>query len=153
MHGGAAPLLVLLLLRFKLRVQGLGLGAALVQRERLTPGDVRLALGLTWVVCTAGALCVVASAPALAWFFRSPEVVPLLRAMAPNLLLVGLGAVPVALLRRELRFREQAAVETGSYALGYGVVEWPPRGRARASGAWWRPTTRRPRSRWWGRMR
>jgi len=100
----------------------LGLGAALVQRERLTPGDVRLALGLTWVVCTAGALCVVASAPALAWFFRSPEVVPLLRALAPSLLLVGLGAVPVALLRRELRFREQAVVETVSYALGFGVV-------------------------------
>jgi len=100
----------------------LGLGAALVQREQLTPGDVRLALGLTWVVCTAGALGVAASAPALGWFFRSPEVVPLLRAMAPNLLLVGLGAVPVALLRRELRFREQAAVETGSYAVGYGVV-------------------------------
>ena len=50
----------------------LGLGAALVQREQLTPGDVRLALGLTWVVCTAGALGVAASAPALGWFFRSP---------------------------------------------------------------------------------
>ncbi len=100
----------------------LGLGAALVQRERLGPEEVRLALGLTWVVCTAGMLGALAAAPALAWFFRTPGVVPLLGALAPSLLVTGLGAVPVALLRRDLRFRELAWIDTGSYALGYGLV-------------------------------
>lgn len=100
----------------------LGLAAALVQRERLEPADVRLALGLTWVVCSAGALGVALLAPVAGWFFRSPALVPLLRALAPTLLVAGLGGVSLAILRRELRFREQALLETASYALGYGVV-------------------------------
>ncbi len=100
----------------------LGMAAALVQRERLDEQDIRLALGLTWLVCAAGVVGVVASAPVLGWFFRNDEVVTLVRVLAPSLLLTGLGGVPVALLRRELRFREQALVETSSYVLGYGAV-------------------------------
>jgi len=100
----------------------LGLGAALVQRERLDPQDVRCALGLTWLVCIAAAAGVTLSAPALGLFFRDSAVVPLVRVLSLNLLLVGLGSVSMALLRREMRYRAQAVVETSSYALGYGVV-------------------------------
>jgi O-antigen/teichoic acid export membrane protein len=100
----------------------LGLAAALVQREKLQDEDVRLALGLTWVVCSVAVLGVVALAPALGWFFRDPGVVPLVRALSANLLLAGLGGVSTALLRRALRFREQAIVETTSYVLGFGLV-------------------------------
>jgi lipopolysaccharide exporter len=100
----------------------LGLGAALVQRERLDPQDVRCALGLTWLVCTAAAAGVAVSAPAMGWFFRDDAVVPLVRVLSLNLLLVGLGAVSMAILRREMRYRAQAVVETSSYALGYGLV-------------------------------
>lgn len=100
----------------------LGLGAALVQRERLEPQDIRCALGLTWLVCTAAVIGVVLSAPALAWFFRKDDVVLLVRVLSPNLLIAGLGAVPMALLRRALRYRDQALVETTSYVIGYGVV-------------------------------
>ncbi len=103
-------------------VSQLGLGPALVQRERLGDQDVRLALGITWVISSVAALGVVATAPLLGWFFRSPEVVPLVQVLSLNLLLTGLGAVPTALLRRGLRFRELALVETGSYALGFGAV-------------------------------
>lgn len=100
----------------------LGLGAALVQRESLSDEDVRGALGLTLLVCGAAVLGAVVSAPLIGAFFRTDEVVLLVRVLSANLLLVGLAAVPTALLRRALRFRELAIVETASYLLGYGVV-------------------------------
>jgi O-antigen/teichoic acid export membrane protein len=114
--------LALLALRLFSYFSQLGLGAALVQRERLTAQDVRLALGLTWVVSAAGALGAAAASPLLAWFFGSPGLGPLLLALAPTLLVSGLGNVPTALLRRDLRFRELTLVETGAYAVGYGLV-------------------------------
>jgi lipopolysaccharide exporter len=100
----------------------LGLGAALVQRERVDTQDVRCALGLTWLVCIGAAAAVAVSAPAIGWFFRDDAVVPLVRVLSLNLPIVGLGAVSMALVRREMRYRAQAVVVTSSYALGYGVV-------------------------------
>jgi O-antigen/teichoic acid export membrane protein len=111
-----------LALRLFAYVSQLGLGAALVQRERLGEDDVRCALGLTWLVSGAASLGVAASAPLLGWFFRNGDVVPLVRWMGPVLLLQSLGGISNALLRRALRFRALAAMETASYVAGYGVV-------------------------------
>lgn len=109
-------------LRFFSYFSQLGLAAALVQKPSLSADDLRLALGLTWLVGLACAFGMALSAPVLAWFFRSAAVTPLVLALGPNLVVVGLGAIPMALLRRALRFREQALVESGSYVLGYGLV-------------------------------
>ena len=100
----------------------LGLGAAMVQKEQLSPEDVRCALGLTWLVCVPAGAAVVLAAPAFGLFFRDDAVVPLVRVLSLNLLLVGLGTVSMSLLRRAMRYRAQAVIETLSYALGYGVL-------------------------------
>lgn len=100
----------------------LGIGAALVQRPELRENDIRLALGLTWAICLPATAAVVAMAPLVGWFFRNPEVTLLVQVMAAGFLINGLGAVSLALLRRALRFRAVAFVETLSYVLGYGAV-------------------------------
>ena len=108
-----------------------GLGAALVQRPNLTDADIRCALGLTWCIGLGAVVLFAVCAPVLGWFFRNEEVVRLQQSLALNLLVLGLGAIPTALLRRQMRFRTLAMVETVSYVLGYGVV-----GVAAAANGW-----------------
>ena len=109
-------------LRFFSYFSQAGLGPALVQRASLSEADVQCALGLALAIGGAGALAVAASAPLAGWFYRNEMVVAIQLALAANLLVLGVGAVPAALLRRELRFRELAQAETASYVIGYGVV-------------------------------
>jgi O-antigen/teichoic acid export membrane protein len=58
--------------------------------------------GLTWVL-----------APSVAVFFKSPQIVPLLRVLGLSLPLSGLGMVPGTLLQRSLNFRKILIAELG----------------------------------------
>lgn len=59
-----------------------------------------ISFGLTWVI-----------APWAAVFFKTPELIPVLRLMGLSLPLSGLGMVPDALLQRHLRFRTRMLPE------------------------------------------
>lgn len=99
-----------------------GMGAALVQKAQLEQQDIRCALGLTWLVCLAAMALVIVSSPLIGWFFRNEQVAALLQVLSVNLVLIGIGGIPMALLRRALRFREIAVLETASFVLGYGAI-------------------------------
>ncbi len=111
-----------LVLRLFAYLAQLGIGAALVQRARVEPQDIRLAHGLTWLVGVPVVAVVLLLAPALAALWHNHELVALVRVASLGLLLTGLAAIPVALLRRALRFRAVALVDTAAYLLGYGGV-------------------------------
>jgi len=53
-----------------------------------------ISFGLTWII-----------APSIAAFFKTAEIVPVLRVLGLSLPISGLGLVPDALLHRQLRFR------------------------------------------------
>ena len=59
-----------------------------------------VSFGLTWVL-----------APSAAVFFKTEELIPVLRLMGLNLPLSGLGMVPDALIQRSLRFRTRMLPE------------------------------------------
>ena len=59
-----------------------------------------VSFGLTWMI-----------APAAAAFFKTDELIPVLRLMGLNLPLSGLGMVPDTLLQRHLRFRTRMLPE------------------------------------------
>ena len=59
-----------------------------------------VSFGLTWMI-----------APAAAAFFKTDELIPVLRLMGLNLPLSGLGMVPDTLLQRHLRFRTRMMPE------------------------------------------
>src|SRR5262249_50857690 len=61
-------------------------------------------------------------APAVARLFMHNELTTVLRAMAIALIFSAMSATPIAVLRRELKFRTLAGIETVSYFLGYGFV-------------------------------
>jgi len=61
-------------------------------------------------------------APLIADFFRMPELTSVLRVIAPIFPLQGVSAVADALMRRDLRFRTLAIIETFSFGIGYVAV-------------------------------
>lgn len=109
-------------LRFGSYAAELGLGPALVQRENLTDNDIRTAFTSSVLLGVALATALALAAPFMEAIFGSPDVVPVMRAMAFTLLLTGLQLTALNLLRRRMQFRTIATIEVVSYAVGYLVV-------------------------------
>lgn len=102
-------------------IADLGLGEAIVQREGLAPGHLDTAF---WVTLGAGvflATCVHVGAPWLAQAYRRPDLVPIVRSLAPLLIINAAAVVPQAILQRSFQFRE-LAVRSISASLAGGVT-------------------------------
>jgi PST family polysaccharide transporter len=105
-----------------------GFGSAVVQRDRLSAGqlwwvfkfDLVLSLGL-WAACAAGS-------PTVARFFHEPQAGPVLAASAAILPLSATALVPRALLMRRLEFRKLAvcdvceAITNGGLSVALALV-------------------------------
>lgn len=85
-----------------------GLGQALIQRSAIQPQHLDTAF---WVqVATACGVCIIGQvfAPNIAALFQRSDLVPVLRVLLLSTPITALGAVHLALLSRELRFKEIA---------------------------------------------
>lgn len=115
-------------LRFAGYLTHVGIVQALVQRRSLTQMEIRAGF-------TAG-LLLGGSMTALFWFLAplAPQVfsqvgqeladdlVGVIRAMSFTILLASLQMTSLALMRRQLRFKELALIDLGSYIGGYYVI-------------------------------
>ncbi|TFG94467.1 MAG: hypothetical protein E4H11_06725, partial [Myxococcales bacterium] len=94
----------------------LGTANAVLHRQHATRGELA---SLFWMSVAVGALlgvCVAAAGPALALWWQEPALARWLPATAPVFLLLGAAQVPMACLRRDLRFGSFALLEIGSAA-------------------------------------
>ena len=105
-------------------VAELGLGAGLIQAPTLSREQVRSVFGASLLFGLAGAVLVVTLAPVLGWFFRAPEVVPLIQVSALQLLLGPLALIPEAALRREMAFRGASIIELAAGLLASAATVW-----------------------------
>jgi PST family polysaccharide transporter len=107
---------------FVLVFRDLGTSAAVIQRPALTDEFVstlfwvNLLFGL--VACLTGVLL----APAIAAFYQTSAVEPVMRALSLSLFTASFGIVPAALLSRQLAFRKIALSETGAAATATTVA-------------------------------
>ncbi|WP_264668240.1 lipopolysaccharide biosynthesis protein [Arthrobacter sp. VKM Ac-2550] len=112
--------LALVLIAYAETLADAGVAQALVYLPR-TKEAARAALFISVVVGGLLSGIAFASAPAIAGYFKSPEVGPLVQVLAVSLLATSLSAVPDALLRRELDF-QRITVATVIRATGTGAV-------------------------------
>lgn len=100
----------------------LGVGPALIQREKLEQKHLDAAftvsLWLGAVVCGA----VLLAAPLIAEGFRMDRLTLVLRVLSANFIIAAPGVVPYSILARRLRFGMMAAMGLMSYVVGYGVI-------------------------------
>jgi lipopolysaccharide exporter len=108
-----------LFLRFVNYFARAGISQALIQKPTLTADDLRAALTLSVGLSSAFSLVVLVLAPLAGEIANDPNVVPVLRWLALGMVIQGLGAPSLALLRRDLRFKQLALIEVGSYVIGY----------------------------------
>lgn len=94
------------------------IGQALIQVKDKDGRFTRVALWLAILISGIGAAICVAAAPLMARIYREDELTALLIFMAPGVLATGAGAVPHALLQRELDFRRKTLPETLGLACG-----------------------------------
>lgn len=124
--------MVLVFASFVLIFSDFGLGAALVQRDRLTDTDCTT---IFWTTLAAGVLFAAigfaVSGPVSA-FYRAPEVKPLVTVLSLSFVLSGLSTVQRSLLMRAMDFRAleiraiaatvvSAAAAIGLAAAGFGA--------------------------------
>lgn len=110
------------MLRFLTYFAQLGVGPALIQKPVLEDGDVRAALSVSLGISALCTLLAILAAPFAAIYFEMPLLAPVVQALSANFLLGGLSAVSQSLLRREMRFKQIAIIESASYILAYGIV-------------------------------
>lgn len=88
-----------------------GFGTALIQRGSPTADERTTVAAYAFVVAIAAAALIAFAAPALAHFFKQPELIPLLRAAVWVLPLSALSVVPDAILTLRLRFRARTMAQ------------------------------------------
>ena len=96
-----------------------GLSTATVQREGITHAQVS---NLFWTNAIVGgviSLLVMISAPAVAWFFREPRLVPVTMILCTTFLVTGFTVQHLALLKRQMRFKIIAIIQIISMLAGF----------------------------------
>lgn len=98
-----------------------GTSTYLVQCEQINRESLGKALGLTVLAATALGLIVIAAAPLAGWFYRSPQITYVLLVLGINFFIVPFGANTLAILRRDMRFKERAIIDHASAFTGLAV--------------------------------
>jgi PST family polysaccharide transporter len=100
----------------------LGVGPAIVQRSSLTLEHIRVGFTLSVSLSLVMLLILWFSAPLLAHFFQTNDLIHVLRGVSLSFPLTGLGVVSEALLRRNLQFRKVMQVNVLAYVFGYACI-------------------------------
>ena len=99
-----------------------GLSAATVQREHITREQID---SLFWVnLAVSGVIAggVLASAPLVAAFYRSPPLAAVTAALAASFVISGIAVQHDALLRRHMEFRSLAVIQVGAQLVNIVVT-------------------------------
>src|SRR4051812_8863568 len=132
---GAATVVI----AFSQIISQVGVGPAIVQRSELEPAHISAAFTISGGLGFVLGAVVWFAAPAIAAFYRIPEVEPVIRGVALLFPVDGLNTVGESLLMRELRFRLYVALDVASYILATPASESSSPGRGMECGRWLRP--------------
>lgn len=100
----------------------MGLEQALIQRTELSDDDVRVAFTVSVLLGITCTTILWFAAPIVPLYFKNPNVVPILQVMAVSLLVTGLSATAISLLKRRMAFETLSKIEVASYIIAYGGV-------------------------------
>jgi O-antigen/teichoic acid export membrane protein/glycosyltransferase involved in cell wall biosynthesis len=114
--------LALIVLGLTQPIGDLGIANAIVQRARLTDRHIRTGVTFSILVGCAVAGITIAVAPWIASLLRNPAMTPVLQLLALGFAVRGAAVIAGALLRRDLDFRRQFAIDGLSHVVGYGLV-------------------------------
>ena len=109
-------------LRFGSYFANMGMGQAIIQKEKLEEENIVAAFSFSFVLGLTffGIFCFLA--PFAATIFHSPKIVTLTRVLSLSFLFTGLSTTANSILRRKLDFKSLAYLESISFIVSYGII-------------------------------
>lgn len=107
-----------------------GIGSAVIQKDDLDQDDLSSIFWMSQFVGAGLALLLLAGAPLIGDLYQDERVVLVTRIVSVKFVLLGIITVPLALLKKSLRFRELAGVKaiaaaiSGLVAIGMAMQGW-----------------------------
>lgn len=100
----------------------MGFGPAITQKKELSETDIHT--GFTYSIIFGFILLLLlwVFTPAIASFFRSEELIPILRVISIVLLFRSVSTTPLGLMYRDMEFKKLSLIQIITYVLGYGAV-------------------------------
>lgn len=109
-----------------------GLSSALIQRKEVDSSHYSSAFFLNFAIATIFSILIFSLSSSIAFFFKTPDITPLIRVLSLNLIISSLTIVPEIRLIKELNFKKIAeigllsSIISGFFALllawkGFGV--------------------------------
>ncbi|GAA0731488.1 lipopolysaccharide biosynthesis protein [Sphingomonas japonica] len=103
-------------------VSQVGMGPALVQRERIGDDHIKSVFAVSLYIGLVAVAILYLLAPLLADAFDQARLTGMIRVLAIYLPIANLAIVSESLILRDLQFKRLATAEFASFALGYGAV-------------------------------
>ncbi|MGF1615112.1 MAG: DUF3149 domain-containing protein, partial [Gammaproteobacteria bacterium] len=107
-----------IVIAFLMMVNELGIGPALVQRDEVSRSDLRVAFGIAIVSNVILLAALWAVTHPIAAFLEEPELVPVIRLLSVQFLLIPFAVIPEALLLRALDLKRKSIVDLGANIAG-----------------------------------
>jgi O-antigen/teichoic acid export membrane protein len=96
----------------------LGLGAALIQRQEIDETTLRQTFGMLWVINFSLFLILLLIAPLIGSFFHEQRVVPIIRLLSIQFIMMPFAIIPQSLLTREMNFKGISIIDFVSAIAG-----------------------------------
>jgi lipopolysaccharide exporter len=109
--------MALIVIGFGRLIGDLGFGVAVIQSQHLTQKHIRAAFTASVIMGMLLFSVLWFLAPTISHVFMQVPLTPILRIIGVSFILSGMSTTLACLLRRELRFRTLAFIETTSYAV------------------------------------
>ena len=113
------------ILRFGVYFSQMGVGQAIIQKEKLSDREIRSAFTVSVFLGLIFLVFVWVLSPFIRFFYDQSILSPVVRLLAVSLLINNLAATAVSLLRREMRFKHLAVVQIVSQILSFAAVGIP----------------------------
>ena len=111
---------------FLTMISDFGISAALIQASEITKYEIQQIFGVVILASTAGMVITFLLTPAIASFFHEDKLIPLIRLLNVNFILITMYVIPHSLFIREMNFQTKAKVDivaqTGSSLLMLGLA-------------------------------
>lgn len=100
----------------------MGFGPAITQKKELSKTDIQA--GFTYSIIFGAILFLLlwVFTPTISRFFRSDELIPILRVISVVLLFRSVSTIPLGLMYRDMEYKKLSLIQITTYVVGYGGV-------------------------------
>lgn len=89
----------------------MGMGVAIIQAEAIEQKSLQQIFGMILLINVGLFISSLLAAPLIAFFFGEPQLIPIVRVLAVQFVLIGLSVIPQSLLEREMKFKTRSLID------------------------------------------